>query len=377
MAGIYLHIPFCKQACHYCDFHFSVNQDRRDQVIDAMILELEQRRQYLNHESVSTIYFGGGTPSILTKSELTRLLSAIRERFDLESELEITFECNPDDIDADSLNDWRDAGINRLSIGVQSFREIDLKLMNRAHSAAEADSCLEQVRQAGFDNYTLDLIYGIPDCDDTAWQSNIEAALAFNPPHISAYCLTIEPKTVFAHWKRKGKLTEVSPEAAASQFRILSSVLQAAGIEQYEVSNFAKPGFESLHNSAYWQGTPYLGVGPSAHSFDRLSRRWNVSNNIRYANSVVNGSKYWEDEVLTLEDRVNERIMTGLRTRQGLDLVDLQNTTSVDLLQREEALIDRLTKEGLAMLFDGSLRLTNEGLLQADRIASELFIIES
>lgn len=375
MSGLYLHIPFCKQACHYCDFHFSTSSKLRPAVIEAMCSEIAARSGEVSSD-IQTIYLGGGTPSILNQGELRLLFDALESHYDCDKVEEITIECNPDDIHQSSLDAWKNIGINRLSVGIQSFDDQALSFMNRAHSAEEAVSSMHLAREAGFDNITLDLIYGIPNMSEQTWKDNISKALSLHPQHISAYCLTIEPNTVFGKWWEKGKLTPVSEEVAASQFEIMREMFHEAGFEPYEVSNFARAGFESKHNSAYWQGSHYLGFGPSAHSFDGPRRRWNVANNAKYVKAIAEGNPYWEEEELSVADQCNERIMTRLRTTWGLNLGALKDDLGIDLMFREKAAIQGLINSRLATLQNEILRLTFEGILQADRIASDLFIIE-
>lgn len=376
MSGIYVHIPFCKQACFYCDFHFSTSTKSKSEVLNAIKQEIESRAHELK-SAVSSVYFGGGTPSFLEPDELEFLLNGIRASYQVSADAEFTIECNPDDMTANRLRSWKEMGFNRLSVGIQSFRNEHLKFMNRAHDEKEAASSLARAKSAGFSNLSLDLIYGIPNMDMHIWRDNIRRALDHEPQHISAYCLTIEPQTVFGRWAKQGKLKPEEDEVAAEQFEVLLQMLNEGGLQQYEVSNFAKDGFQSWHNSSYWKNAKYLGFGPSAHSFDGASRRWNVSNNARYVKAMASGEDYFEKEELSPEDRFNERVMTGLRTTWGVDIAQLKLETGFDLcgLFSEEIVV--VMKQGLGGVHEGIFKLTSRGLLQADRIASDFFIIDT
>ena len=285
MAGIYIHIPFCKQACHYCDFHFSTSLKKKDDLVNALTKELELRKDEFKNITVETIYFGGGTPSLLTNDELQFIIDSVYENYKVSNNPEITLEANPDDLSSQRINDLTNTPINRLSIGIQSFFEADLKLMNRAHNVEEAKACLEEATKH-FDNITLDLIYGIPGATNEQWIANIETALSYNVPHISSYALTVEPKTALAFFIKKGIIDNVDDEQAHGQFYILKEKLEASGFVHYELSNFGKDGYFSKNNSAYWQGKSYIGIGPSAHSFNGKQRGWNVSNNSKYIEAI-------------------------------------------------------------------------------------------
>ena len=320
MAGIYLHIPFCKQACHYCNFHFSTSLKQKDALVHALLKEIELQKEYLAGQQISSIYLGGGTPSLLSVQELEALFEKIYQLHSVNLEAEVTLEANPDDIDAEALSAWRQLPINRLSIGIQSFADADLQFMNRAHTAREAMACLDLARSGGFENLTVDLIYGTPTLSDAQWHSNMKQVFERDIPHISCYCLTVEPKTALAHFVRTGQARAVDEEQAARQFELLMAGSQSAGYEQYEISNFAKPGFHARHNSSYWRGEHYLGLGPSAHSFNGQSRQWNVANNSKYIAALRNNQLNYELEHLTPEQRYNEYVMTGLRTIWGCQL---------------------------------------------------------
>lgn len=372
MAGIYIHIPFCKQACSYCDFHFSTTFEKyRGELISAMIQEIEKEKEYLEGQKVQTIYFGGGTPSLLTNEELQLLLKAVHNSFEVISSPEITLEANPDDISKDQLESWKLAGITRLSIGLQSFIQSDLDWMNRAHTAEESFSTVQLARLYDFD-LTIDLIYGLPQSNIKTLAKNIERAIDLKPEHISAYCLTIEPKTALKNWVDKGKISVPTSDEQADQFSFLVNHLKMAGYEQYEISNFATDNNYSRHNSNYWKGVHYLGIGPSAHSFNGSSRQWNISNNRQYINKIAANEQHFEIERLTRKDQFNELIMTGLRTVWGVDL---------DRLSRHQKLPSEFQKtlrsfedDGFVVTEGNTIKLTMEGRPQADHIAAMLFI---
>ena len=371
MTGLYFHIPFCKQACTYCDFHFSTNSDQAGRVLSAMRQELLARHKEASGREVGSIYFGGGTPSLLHPANMAAFLNLGRELFSVEADAEITVEANPDDITEDVLARWKEMGITRVSLGIQSFRDDRLKWMGRAHDAAQARRSIELIAKAGFASWTIDLIYGLPDMTLEEWDEQLTIALDHGMPHLSAYCLTIEKKTALDHQVRKGLVTPASDEAQAAQFDHLLQRMEAAGLVQYEISNFGKEGHFAVHNSNYWKGVPYIGIGPSAHSFDGSKRRWNVANNARYTGAIAKGELYWEEETLTHAQRVNERIMTGLRTIWGVDLGKLGN----DVLTRERHTLDRYVEQGDLLITHERLLLTRKGKRYADRIASDLFLV--
>lgn len=373
MAGIYLHIPFCKQQCTYCDFHFSTTFEKyRTQMVDALVLELEQRVKYLEGKTVETIYFGGGTPSILSHQELNRLLTRITELFNVVAQPEITLEANPDDITAVRLNEWKEQGVNRLSIGLQSFKPSDLEWMNRAHSVEEAFNCLDLSLAHGFDNITVDLMYGLPNLSNDEWRSHIQTVIKKGVKHVSAYCLTVEEDTVLDKWVEKKKIIPASEDQQSDQFLILLEELEAGGILQYEISNFAKPGHESVHNSNYWKGKWYLGIGPSAHSFNGNSRSWNIANNQQYMRRVLNENAPSELEELSEKDQFNERLLTGLRTIYGVNLDELNALQPLsDTFQSE---LKQFIHQQWIVQEENHIFLTKEGRLRADFIAAELFV---
>lgn len=370
MSGLYLHIPFCKKACTYCDFHFSTSLQTKPAVLEAMHAELAQRAAELNGATVETIYFGGGTPSQLTDVELKAFLDQARSLFTVTPDAEVTMEVNPDDVDADRLAAWKRMGITRLSIGVQSFREDRLRFMGRAHDATQSRESLRLIREAGFASWTMDLIYGLPDMTMDEWNEQLDTALSFTPPHISAYCLTVESRTALDHQVNKGLVTMPGDADQAAQFDRLIERLEGAGYVQYEISNFGRPGHFSRHNSSYWKGVPYLGIGPSAHSFNGAERRWNVAHNLRYAQGVRAGDRYWEEETLTPVQVTNEALLTGLRTSWGVDLAELP----LDVETPGSSVIARYRSQGLLEQRDRRLVLTKAGRAFADRIASDLFL---
>lgn len=372
MAGIYIHIPFCKQACHYCNFHFSTNHKLMPQMLAAIGKEAEWRKNYLN-EKVETIYFGGGTPSLLAIHDLRLMIQKLKELFFVDDDAEITLEANPDDITQEKLIDWKHIGINRLSIGIQSFNDVDLQWMNRAHNAQHAIHCL-QLATKYFNNITIDLIYGSPTLTDEQWKKNVELAVSFNIPHISCYALTVEPKTALDKLIIQQKKENVDADKQAKHFELLVQWMKEAGYEHYEISNFAKPNYRSKHNSSYWKGLPYLGLGPSAHSFNGTSRQWNIANNALYIQSIEKGELNFEKEELTASQQLNEYIMTSLRTMEGINFNDERWLITDD--ETKNKIISSAKKwetQGNIILKENFLRLTDKGKFLADGIAADLF----
>lgn len=388
MAGIYIHIPFCRQACHYCNFHFSTSLRYKNDFLAALLKEIDLSGNYIRPgENIETVYFGGGTPSLLSKEELAAILGRIRTVFPVHPQAEITLEANPDDISGKPLTGWKEAGINRLSIGVQSFFDEDLQWMNRAHDSRQARESL-QFAVKEFDNITIDLIYGTPQLSHEKWKFNVDTALSLGIPHLSCYALTVEPKTPLDKMIRQHKSPGTDPDQQSEQFLLLMQWLEEGGYEHYEISNFARPGFRSRHNSSYWQEKPYFGFGPSAHSFRDKTRWWNVSNNRTYIESLEKGIIPMVKEELTASQQLNERIMISLRTMEGLDVeavgqlgslaVDQPGSLSVyqsgsqitqELLEKSKKYAER----GLLIITDHHIRLTREGKLLADGIAADLF----
>lgn len=372
MAGIYLHIPFCRKACHYCNFHFSTTHHRIPEMMRAIGREALLRKPYLN-ESVDTIYWGGGTPSLLEIQDIEQILQLLQTHYSISPQAEITLETNPDDITPEKLAAWWEAGINRLSIGIQSFEEQDLQWMNRAHTAAQSMRSIEQAKEAGFTNITIDLIYGTPGLTDEHWEKNIETALALQIPHLSCYALTVEPKTALAEMIRKQTIQDVDTEQQARQFAILTEKTAEAGMEQYEISNFAQPGFRSRHNSSYWQGKTYLGLGPSAHSFNGVSRQWNIANNSLYLAGIEKGELPFEQEILTETQQLNEYIMTGLRTIEGISLEKIRTAWGSDKAAAIHKAAEKYITQGKVRFSGDALQLEEAGKFFADGIAADLF----
>ena len=373
MAGIYIHIPFCRQACLYCNFHFSTSLRLKNDLINALLKEITLCTVYNNDKSVETIYFGGGTPSLLQPEILNAILDALHQKFDIVANAEITLEANPDDISAQLLASWKSMGINRLSIGVQSFFEEDLKWMNRAHTAEQSVNSIMLAQQAGFNNLTIDLIYGSPGLSDEKWQQNVKRAVDFKIPHLSCYALTVEPKTALHSLIAKNKMQDTDPEQQARQFMQLMSWLEDAGYEHYEISNFSIPGKRSRHNTSYWLGKPYYGFGPSAHSFNGAdTRSWNIANNALYVQSLSENIIPAEKECLTKVQRLNEYIMTSLRTCEGTDLGYIQNIFGEQYVQRIRSSAQPYFNEKM-IIENNALKLTQSGKLFADGIAADLF----
>ncbi|MGN0019780.1 MAG: radical SAM family heme chaperone HemW [Sphingobacterium hotanense] len=373
---IYFHIPFCKQACYYCDFHFSTSMQYKDEMLQAMHKELSIRSNYLENKTINSIYFGGGTPSTLTADEIERLIGKVAKHYEIAPDAEITLEANPDDLDKNKVNALRQTAINRFSIGIQSFYEEDLRWMNRAHNAEEAKSAIMRVQDAGFENITCDLIYGYPLLTDQKWTANMQQLIDFQIPHISSYAMTVEKKTALDHLIKKGKTAPINEAQSAEQMLMLISHLTDNGYEQYEISNFAKPGKHAIHNSNYWKGKHYLGIGPSAHSFNGVSRSWNIANNALYTKQLFQNELALETEKLSLDDQFNEYVMTSLRTKWGVDFEYLKNNFDSDYLSylKKEADI-YLKQEDLLLKDEQYLVLTASGKLIADQIASDLFIV--
>lgn len=373
-AGIYIHIPFCKQACHYCDFHFSTSLKKKDEMILALAKEIEMRKSEFQNEIVETIYFGGGTPSILPISDLKFLIDEVYRNYKVAENPEITVEANPDDLSEERIIELSKNKVNRLSIGIQSFFEDDLKLMNRAHNSEEAQKCLEIATQY-FDNISLDLIYGIPGSSNEKWKQNIEKALSFGIPHISSYALTVEPKTALDKFIQKGIIKAPDDEVAQEQFHILVETLKENGFIHYELSNFSKPDYFSKNNSSYWLGKKYIGIGPSAHSYDGKNRGWNISNNGLYIKSIQANEIPIETENLTETDRYNEYIMTGLRTIWGVSLARIEQEFGEKFLTYLNNQSVKFIADDLLSLSDGILTTTKKGKFLTDGIASDLFLL--
>lgn len=372
--GVYIHIPFCKQACHYCDFHFSTSLGKKETMILALQKELELRKNEFESTSVETIYFGGGTPSVLNTAEIEAIIATVYANYLVVKNPEITLEANPDDLSKAKILELAKSPVNRLSIGIQSFFDEDLKLMNRAHNSKEADASLRLAKQY-FDNISIDLIYGMPDMTTARWEENIDKALAFNIPHISSYALTVEPKTALASFIKKGLIKPVDDEVAQEHFNMLLEKMEANGFVNYETSNFGKPKYFSKNNTAYWLGKKYIGIGPSAHSYDGIRRAWNINNNVKYIKAISNSELPMEEEILSKTDRYNEYIMTGLRTIWGVSLERIENEFGKNyhqyLLQQAENYI----QEHLLFIQNNTLITSKKGKFLADGIAANLFMI--
>jgi oxygen-independent coproporphyrinogen-3 oxidase len=371
LAGIYFHIPFCHRACSYCDFHFSTSLKSKNNMIDAMKMELINRLPEINVK-VNTIYFGGGTPSILNPEEIEDFIKLINKNKSVAKNAEITLECNPEDLNEKNLNQWLAIGINRLSIGIQSFNASALKTLNRAHTMEQAITGITLARKKGFNNISLDLIFAIPGMEIRDLEFDIEQLLRLNPEHISCYQLTIEPKTALAYQTKHNKIKLINEENIRNQFLLIHDILTATGYLHYEISNYAKPGFESKHNSAYWTRENYLGIGPSAHSFIDNKRRWNVSNNAKYI-KYIDGAGIFNEEKISAKDKFNELVMTGLRTSSGLDIAELSGFLSASELKMFLSKIDQWKLDGLASVKNDKLVLTPDSWLISDMLAADLF----
>lgn len=374
MSGIYIHIPFCKQACHYCDFHFSTNLKKKEEMVLALAKEIQLRKNEFQDEIVETIYFGGGTPSILQVEDLRFLIDEVYRNYKVVENPEITVEANPDDLTENRIIELSKNKVNRLSIGIQSFFEDDLKMMNRAHNAEEAKKCLETATQY-FDNISIDLIYGIPEMSNEKWLQNIETALSFGVPHISSYALTVEPKTALHSFIQKGIIPQPEDEVAQEHFHILVDKLSENGFIHYELSNFGKENYFSKNNSSYWLGKKYIGIGPSAHSYDGKNRGWNVSNNSLYIKSIQENKLPIEIETLTKTDRYNEYIMTGLRTIWGISLDRIEQEFGKIYLDYLNQQATKFIEDHLLFIDNNILRTTKKGKFLSDGIASDLFLL--
>lgn len=377
MAGIYIHIPFCRKRCHYCDFYKTTDFGHKFRLINALKKELENRSGELKGEEIRTIYLGGGTPTVLQVDELHDLLKTIQQHYFLATEAEITIEANPDDLNFQKLLDLRKVGYNRLSMGIQSFSPADLKLMNRRHTADQAFDAVRWAQEAGFTNISIDLIYGLPNQTLDEWQQNVRKAIDLHVQHISAYNLTYHEGTVFYDRLKKGHLKELPDELSVQQFEQLRSLLTEAGFEHYEISNFCRPGYYSKHNSAYWKNTKYLGIGPSAHSFDLQTRRWNVSSMTRYLNGVEQNLPFSETEILSEQDQYNDYIITGMRTVWGVSEHYIQETFQTVYLQHFQEIKNRYIQSGHVLSSNESVVLSPEGLFVSDQIMADFMLVES
>jgi len=374
VSGIYIHIPFCKKACHYCNFHFSTNQNSKSAFIEAVCRELILRKSEYASDEIQSIYFGGGTPTVLDVTELNTILKTVYKNYKVSETAEITLEANPDDLDLEKIKQLSNTKINRLSIGIQSFHESELSAMNRAHDAEDAKKCLE-LATAYFDNITIDLMFGMPTMSIELWRQNLRIAFEFGIKHLSCYSLTVEPKTALEHFIKKGSHPPMDDELAAQHFEVLLEETSAHGLTHYETCSFGHPDYFSKHNTSYWLGKTYMGVGPSAHSFDGSKRSWNVSNNSKYIKALEVDKLPFESEVLSVENRFNEYIMTGLRTIWGISLGKIEADYGVKikdhLLQNSKKFISSNT----LVIEDNHLKITTSGKFLSDGIASDLFLV--
>lgn len=372
MAGIYIHIPFCRKACHYCNFHFTTSRNYQDRMVEAILSEIKERADYLGDTSIQSIYFGGGTPSLLTGEQIDSIFKVIDENWKILSDAEITLEANPDDLSIEFLSMLRNTPVNRLSIGIQSFHDKELEWMNRAHNAAQALGAIALAKSYGFEKLTADLIYGLPGQTMKDWEENIQTMLGTGIGHISAYALTVEPRTALGNWVKKGKVVIPADDQVREQFDLLIDELIAAGLDQYEISNFARTGEEAVHNANYWRGLPYLGIGPSAHSYNVEEREWNEAHNIHYMEGIERGERPFEKEVLSVQDKYNELVMTRLRTRWGvkkLELLALGEQWLEHFLEHAPA----AEEKGWINRGHDTFTLTPEGKHWADQVAATFF----
>lgn len=371
LAGIYIHIPFCRKACHYCDFHFSTSLLLVDEMVNAIVKEAELMKGYIQ-EPVETIYFGGGTPSILSPAQLEKITEALYKHFSINGSIEFTLEANPDDLSKSKLKDFASIGVNRLSIGTQSFNDRVLQLLNRSHSVQQAIEAIENSKEVGITNISLDLIYGIPDQNMNQWEVNLDQLTKLQPTHVSCYALTIEERTVFGNWAKKGKLIPKEDKLTHEEYAFMVRYLETKGFEHYEVSNFAQPGYISKHNSSYWLQKSYLGLGPGAHSFNGEERHFTISNNPTYIKGIKNNQSVFSKERLTAKEKITEYILTGIRTKWGIDFKELEEQFGYEITQQHHSYIKSIVQLKLANFVGNRLVLTSEGYFLSDSIALEL-----
>jgi len=375
MSGIYIHIPFCKKACHYCNFHFSTQTKYLDEFTQALLVEIELQQQYLN-DKIETLYFGGGTPSLLSKEAIQSIYAKLKDNFDFAQELEFTLEANPDDLTLQKAEDWLSIGINRLSIGIQSFQPQSLEWMNRAHTTTQAHQSIQNAIAAGFSNISTDLIYGTPHLTDQGLSADLEILLNYGIPHISCYALTVEEKTALHSMIQKKTMKEVDSTQQARQFNLIVDRLEQAGWEHYEISNFSKPNQRSKHNSNYWNGVPYLGLGPAAHSFNRNSRQWNVANNQLYVQSIKNNTVPFEMEHLSTTTQFNEYMMISLRKMEGFSFEKIKKEFGAAYEIHAKAIAAHFVQEGKLIVTPAGYTLSKEAKFFADGMASDFFWLE-
>jgi oxygen-independent coproporphyrinogen-3 oxidase len=375
MAAIYIHIPFCRKACHYCNFHFSTSLQKAPEVLKSIEKEMEIRSEELKEE-INTVYFGGGTPSLIESESIASMLNQANKYFKIAPDAEITLEANPDDINFQKAKSWKSIGINRFSLGIQSFADKNLQWMNRAHNAVQSFAAIDTIRNAGFENFSIDLIYGTPGQTKEGWIKDVETALKLNIPHLSCYALTVEEKTALHTLIEKGEKQEVNQDEQAERFNVLMELTAEAGYHHYEISNLALPGFESKHNSSYWEGLSYLGFGPSAHSYDGKKRKWNIANNIKYAESISKHIVPFEEEILSQNDKLNEYTMTSIRRSKGIEKNRLMQLGGENKLSEIQKMILPYLESNKVVEHENGWRLTNEGKFFADGIAAALFILD-
>jgi len=375
LSGIYIHIPFCKQACNYCDFHFSTSLKLKSNLIESILVEIDLRHPYLENKNIETIYFGGGTPSLLSEKELFLILEKIYKNYNVSSNAEISLEANPDDLSVEKLKELKRLEINRLSIGLQSFNNEELIWMNRAHTATESEASVKRAQDKGFENISIDLIYGSKFSNLTNWKKTLDKAIALDVKHISSYNLTIEDKTKLGHDFKVKKEIAIDDEKSSELFLEMIDRLEKNNFIQYEISNFGKENYFSNHNSNYWKGIEYIGFGPSAHSFDGVSRQWNVSNNSLYIKNITDKNEaYFEKEILSESDQFNEYILTSLRTIWGIDVLVLNTKFNSEILNSFNEKIKTYISSDMIIFNNNKYVLTSNGKLFADKIASELFV---
>lgn len=374
MPGIYIHIPFCKQACYYCDFHFSTSPRYRQEFIQAMLNEIKNTKDYLDGKTINTIYFGGGTPSLLNEEELNQIIDFLHRHHHVSPAAEVTLEANPDDLDKTKTSQLIKAGINRLSVGIQSFYNEHLTYLNRSHDASRAIDSVKISQDAGFQNINIDLIYGIQNLSDTQWINNLEQAYKLKIQHISSYSLTVEPKTALSHFIKTDKYSNLDDNKAAVQFELMLDLMHSNEFEQYEISNFCKEGYYSKHNSSYWMNETYLGLGPSAHSFNGISRRWNVSNNAVYIRNINAGERTHEEELLSPDQRYNEYVLTGMRTKWGISLQQVNDRFGNNYLKHCMDKVQPFIDQGHVLQQNDKVLLSQQGKLICDKISLELFV---
>lgn len=375
MAGIYLHIPYCKQKCNYCNFHFSTNTKNVNEMINAMLIEIENKKDYLFNQEIETIYFGGGTPSFIQTSHINSLIKKIFFLYQVKADAEITLELNPDDISENKLRELKSTGINRLSIGVQSFHDEDLKFMNRSHDGNMARNSIAIAKKLGFKNITIDLIYGLPNLSNKNWEANLNTVKQLKINHFSAYALTVEPKTKLDYLIKNKKLDPISDEKIEEHFKILQKSSERIGFVQYEISNFCKDKVISKHNSSYWKKKKYIGIGPSAHSFNGKSRQWNINNNSKYVLKLKSQEEYYEIEKLSENEKYNEYVLTTLRTMWGINQKYLTKNYNKKINLKFTSLIKKWVESGDVIKENENFKLSKKGMLMADGIASDLFVI--